>query len=175
MLKPQDVVILLKLIALDDKPWTYPALAHELFMSASEVHAGLDRAQRAQLMNLDQRKVMRQALAEFVVHGVRYAYPPMRGSLTRGVPTGYAAPPLNQLILPGDEPPPVWPDPDGSVRGLELSPLYKSAPKAAAQDAQLYELLALVDAMRDGRVRERALASDELKKRIGKRHGSTAA
>ena len=38
------------------------------------------------------------ALEEFLLHGVRYAYPPERGELARGMPTGYAAPPLNAVI-----------------------------------------------------------------------------
>ena len=36
--------------------------------------------------------------------------------------TGYAAQPLRELIMQPDEPPPVWPDPEGQVRGYEFSP-----------------------------------------------------
>ena len=43
--------------------------------------------------------------------------------------------------------------------------LHKSAP-AAAKDPALYELLALIDAVRDGRVRERKLAEKELSTRL---------
>jgi hypothetical protein len=100
------------------------------------------------------------------VHGVKYAFPPDRGPLTRGLPTAYAAPPLNTLIVLPDEPPPVWPDPEGKVRGYAFSPLYPSVPKAAALDPALYELLALVDAIRDGRARERELAIKELTARL---------
>jgi len=96
------------------------------------------------------------------VHGVKYAYPPERGSLTRGIPTGYAAAPLKSLINQSDEPPPVWPDPEGRVRGYALAPLYRSVPKAVGRDSRLYELLALVDAVRDGRARERELAVKEI-------------
>jgi hypothetical protein len=51
----------------------------------------------------------------------------------------------------------VWPFPEGEHRGVTLEPLYKSAP-AALRDPFLYELLALIDALREGRVRERKLA-----------------
>jgi hypothetical protein len=61
---------------------------------------------------------------------------------------------------------PVWPDPEGEVRGEELRPLYRSAPGAARKDPALYELLALVDAIRGGRARERNLAVEELKGRL---------
>ena len=57
--------------------------------------------------------------------------------------------------------PPVWPDPDGEVRGATLEPLHKAAPKAARRDPALHELLALIDALRDGRVRERQMAEKE--------------
>jgi len=106
------------------------------------------------------------ALKEFLLHGVRYAYPPERGALTRGMPTGYAAPPLNKVIVQPNEPPPVWPYSEGTVRGYSFSPLYSSVPAAAARDPKLYELLALVDALRDGRARERSLAAKELESRL---------
>ncbi len=60
----------------------------------------------------------------------------------------------------------AWPDPDGDVRGEELRPLYRSIPYAARRDPALYELLALVDALRGGRARERMLAADELRSRL---------
>ena len=61
---------------------------------------------------------------------------------------------------------PVWPSADGTVRGLAFSPLYRSAPQAAGRDEILYELLALVDALRAGRARERELAGKEIERRL---------
>lgn len=170
ILKPQDVVILLKLVVLGPRPWTYQRLAEELSMSQSEVHAGVRRAVAARLMNdatTAGGRVNYLALREFLIHGVRYAYPPKRGALTRGMPTGYAAPPLNRVIAPSSDPPPVWPYAEGTVRGLSLEPLYPSVPAAALRDPKLYELLALVDALRDGRARERSIAAKEFEERIG--------
>ena len=113
-----------------------------------------------------QDKPNASALEEFLLHGLKYAFPVQRGSVTRGVPTSYAAPPLNAEIAPGDELPPVWPWPEGDTRGVALEPLYKTAPVAALRDPVLYEFLALVDAIRDGRARERKMAERELLKRI---------
>ena len=172
ILKPQDVVILLKLVAIGGESWTYQRLAVELSMSQSEAHAGVRRAVAARLMSdatTSGGRPVLPALAEFLVHGVRYAYPPERGALTAGMPTGYAAPPLNTVITQPDEPPPVWPYADGKVRGYSLAPLYPSVPAAAARDAALYELLALVDAIRDGRARERSLATKEIERRLAAR------
>jgi hypothetical protein len=61
---------------------------------------------------------------------------------------------------------PVWPSIDGNTRGSAPKPLYETVPQAAADDPKLYELLALIDAVRIGRVRERSLAAKELKLRI---------
>ena len=60
----------------------------------------------------------------------------------------------------------MWPDPEGEVRGATLEPLHKAAPKAAQKDPVLRELLALIDAFRDGHVRERQLAEKELSARL---------
>ena len=166
ILKPQDIFIMLKLVVWNRSEWSYPTLSHELSMSASEVHAGIKRATAARLMDMDRKIPVKSNILEFLIHGVKFAYPPDRGGITRGMPTGYAAQPLRALIVQPDEPPPVWPDPEGQVRGYEFSPLYSSVPKACKIDPNLYELLALVDAIRDGRARERKIAIKEVQSRI---------
>lgn len=165
-LKPQDVFILLKIVSVGSGGWSYLSLAHELGMSQSEIHKGVRRAASARLIDLDSKRFVGKAVEEFLVHGVKYAFPPQRGEVTRGMPTAYAAPPLSSMIVQGDDMAPVWPDPDGEVRGVEFVPLYPSVPKAARRDSKLYELLALVDAIRMGKSRERELAVKELKRRL---------
>ncbi len=166
MLKPQDVLIAVK-IALWQKPcWSYQSLANSLFLSASETFTGAKRAEAARLVDLQRKVVFQGALSEFLIHGVKYAYPAERGSLTRGTPTSYAAPPLASQFAAVKEDPPVWPNSEGAVRGYAFSPLYPSVPKAAAADEALYEMLALIDAIRDGRAREVSLAAQELKVRL---------
>jgi len=166
ILKPQDIFILLKLVSIGKAQWSYASLARDLCMSTSEVHAGTRRAAAAHLMRSQKGHTLKKSFEEFLIHGIKYAFPPDHGSLTRGIPTSYAAPPLKDIISQPTEPPPVWPDPEGTVRGYEFSPLYKSVPKAALKDRKLYELLALVDAIRDGRTREREIAIKELKARL---------
>jgi len=99
-----------------------------------------------------------------LIHGVKYAFPAIRGSLIRGMPTSYAAEPLSGLLQAGNEPVPAWADPEGEIRGISIKPLYKSVPKAAKQDPKLYERLTLIDAIRDGRARERKFAEQELQR-----------
>jgi hypothetical protein len=135
-------------------------------MSPSEVHGALKRAQAAHLAHgseLNSRPNL-SAIEEFLIHGLKYAFPAEHGGPTRGLPTSYAAAPLNRLIAAGDEPIPVWPHPEGKSRGIALAPLYKTVPIAAMGDPLLYEKLALVDALRDGRTRERKLAEQEIKR-----------
>ena len=173
-LKPQDICVLLKIVALEGTPWSYSQLAYELGMSASEVHAGVKRAAEASLMRLEEGWGTPDpgALEELLVHGLKYVFVPVRGGLARGIPTSFAAPGLSALpgletvLVRPDEPPPVWPDDEGEVRGYEFSPLYKSVPFAARRDAKLYELLALVDAIRGGSIEEREAATRELRARL---------
>ena len=146
----------------------YSKMAEELALSQSEVHSAVKRLVESSLVHgaeLNEKPNL-TAVEEFLIHGVKYAFPAKRGSLTRGMPTSYAAEPLSNIIQAGNEPVPVWPDPGGRTRGIEIAPLYKTVPEAAKRDQKLYEYLALIDAIRDGRARERNLAVEELRKRI---------
>jgi hypothetical protein len=167
-LKPQDIVVLIKLLEYGEDRPTYAQIGKDLFLSASEVHAAVQRAKRARLFNMNESggKPNRMALEEFLVHGLKYAFPAERGELTRGVPTAHAAEPLKRKIATDGDPPPVWPSADGKTRGYSFAPLYKTVPKAALRDPYLYEVLALIDAIRDGRARERQIAEKELKIRL---------
>jgi hypothetical protein len=167
-LKPQDVYVVLKLVAARTCRAPYAHLAVELVMSPSEVHASVKRAQTSGLLHgaaLDDRPNV-AALEEFLVHGLKYVFPAERGEMTRGIATSYGAPPLQHLIAPTDEPVPVWPYAEGKQRGISLAPLYRTAPEAALRDASFYELLVVVDALRDGRVRERKIAEAALYRRL---------
>ncbi|WP_316369114.1 hypothetical protein [Candidatus Thiodiazotropha sp. CDECU1] len=169
-LKPQDILVLLKLVTLGDQSWSYNRLAIELGMSPSEVHGAVKRVLKAQLAVHIDRVIQPnfRNLEEFLIHGIRYAFVPERGEMTRGMPTAHAAPPLSDRIVPDQEPPPVWPDPEGEARGMIFSPLYRSAPVASRNDPALYELLALVDAIRGGKARERSIAAKELTRRFNR-------
>lgn len=57
----------------------------------------------------------------------------------------------------------VWPDAKGDMRGAAITPLYKTVPAAVANDSILYNLLAIADTLRIGRVREVEIAKVELK------------
>lgn len=165
-LKPQDVFFLLKLLVLNKKDWSFNKLAVELEMSPAEVHAAAKRALFAKLAVKKQERIEVNVrnLEEFLFHGIQYVFVPERGGISRGMPTAHACKPLSDHFLEENELPPVWPDPEGEVRGESFSPLYRSVPKAAGKDSKLYQVLALVDALRGGRARDKALAKKELAK-----------
>ncbi|MES2687937.1 MAG: hypothetical protein V4706_14030 [Pseudomonadota bacterium] len=100
-------------------------------------------------------------LAEFALHGAKYAFAADKTPLTIGVPTSHSAPAFAGVFAPGSEDY-VWPHPNGTVRGIGIEPLHPSVPFAAMRDASLYEMLALFDALRVGRARERGMAVERL-------------
>lgn len=166
MLQPLDIVLCLKLASIDREFPGYEHLAFELDIALSSAHRSVKRLQHAGLLTAA-RRPQRAAVLELLIHGVRYVYYAKPGELTRGIPTAHAALPLSELIAADTNAvKPVWPDPKGNVRGYAVTPLHKNVPTAALRDAKLYELLALVDAVRIGRARERAIAEDELRKRL---------
>lgn len=205
MLKPQDVVILLKLLADPTYLWSQNQLALHLCMSVSEVNAGLKRLDKSELLILRMQAIFKHktqkakkflslnmkdshlqklkrsparemsyygpilpACEEFLITAVKYFFPVQLGEPTRGIPTSYAAPVFEKKIILGKDPIPVWPYAEGKERGLTLEPLYSSVPKSITQypDQSFYDLLALIDAIRQGRIRERNLATKILKERL---------
>jgi hypothetical protein len=161
-LRPADVAVALEL-ALRPGQGLVP-LATAVGISLGEAHNAVSRLRRARLLRPDERRVVASALADFLVHGVPYAFPGELGAQVGGVPTAHAGPPLAKVFR-GD--PVVWPSVDGTVRGDSLVPLYPAAPRLAGRVPDLYELLTLVDAIRVGRARERTRAAALLRERLG--------
>ncbi len=164
ILSPQDIVILLKIITYGNEAWFQIPLSESLHISQSEVSKSLARSKYAGLLDSKGKKVRRLALLELLQYGIAYVFPQQAGAIVRGMPTAHSAPPLNMIITSDENY--VWPSAKGKMRGQSILPLYPSVVEAAGRDPQLYELLALVDAMRVGRAREKNLAIRELKNRI---------
>ncbi|HAH30802.1 MAG TPA: hypothetical protein DCL44_00635 [Elusimicrobia bacterium] len=167
-IKPQDIVILLKLVALGDRKWRHMDLVAALGLSQTEISFSLNRCRTAGFLDSAKKKVMKAALLEFLVHGLKYVFPARPGPISRGIPTAHSAAPLEGRIVASADEIYVWPYDNGRVRGQSIEPLYDKAPLAAEKDKALYELLALVDAVRAGRAREQAMAVRELEARLGK-------
>ena len=167
-LKPQDLAMAFKLVCLAGQKQPYAELARAMHMSLFEAHACLARLTGARLLTeVDSGPALvMPAFRPLVLQGAAYFFPAVRGEMTVGFPTAYGVEPLKSKVLFADELPPVWPHPDGPMRGATLLPLYPKLPLAAQGDACLYELLALFDALRIGQARERELARGLLEKRL---------
>lgn len=153
--KPFDIVVALRLLR---PASTIAEIAADLCAAPSQVHTALTRLGVAGLLKPEQRESNPRALLEFLLGGVRYAFPVERGPLATGLPTAYSAPPLNAVVDAIDVL--VWPAPklsDG-VRGFSVTPLYPRAPLLKDHDPQTCQLLCVIDALRlgDHRLRPRA-------------------
>lgn len=161
-LKPQDVAVALRLAEMPEA--SYLALGADLAMSPSTAHGSVERLQLAGLLRPDSRQVNRHFLMEFLEHGVRYTFPAKLGVRARGVPTAWSGPALASDFISGDTI--VWPDVKGNAVGQSMAPLYEKAAELANKCPSVYELLTLVDAIRIGRVRERATAIEKIRERL---------
>lgn len=163
-LKPQDVLLLLKIVSNNNPTWNQKPIAEALGFSQSEVSEAVARCKFSGLLAPNGKIVMKLALMEFLQYGLPYVFPQKPGAVVRGIPTSHSATPLKEQIQSSEDY--VWPYGKGTVRGQAIVPLYPSVPEAALRDSVLHELLALVDALRVGRAREKELAVMELKKRL---------
>lgn len=166
MLKPQDILVALKLVALGREKWTYASLAKSLGLSVSETHAAVQRGLESRLLTKlewDGRKAERPLpnlahLERFIVHGLPYVMPVPLGprKICMGMPTADGVKPLDVEFFRSEEYlPPVWPMRGGAVKGWALEPICQTCPAAAKRDVKLYELLALADGLRAGKARVR--------------------
>ncbi len=163
-MRPQDIVVLLKLLVEENQPWNQISLAKALFMSQSEISESLSRSKYARLLYDRGKQVARQPFMDLLQYGILYVFPQQPGVVLRGIPTAHSALPLSNEIQSSENY--IWPYAKGHMRGHSIQPLYSSVIQAVELDPQLYEFLALIDALRVGRAREKNLALEMLKKRI---------
>lgn len=151
-MRPQDIVILLKIVICKDQSWQYRDLAGSLQLSLSEISESLARSEQAGFLDHTRKKVHKLALMEFIEHGLRYVFPQRPGTLVAGVPTCHSYSYYRSKFIADIQY--VWPDTTGEVRGLAITPLYKGVPIAVQKDETLHLLLASIDILRVGKTRE---------------------
>lgn len=159
-MRPHDIVVLLKIVALKDA-WLNKDLSAGLHISQSEISESLNRSAIAGLISPDKKKVFKNALLNFIQHGLPYVFPAEPGSIEKGIATAHSAPVMKDSFISDDNY--VWPYVHGKLRGQSILPLYPKQVQAVAHDERLYNMLALVDSIRVGKVREREKALDLLK------------
>jgi hypothetical protein len=163
-MKPQDILILLKIASLGDELWNQTMIADSLDMSQSEISQSIARSKYSGLIDSTGKKIMSRTVLDFLKFGLSVVYPVKPGMIVRGIPTAHSASPLKELILSNELY--VWPHPFGESRGQAINPLYPTVPNACIKDEKLYELLSLTESLRVGRTRERNLAMDYLERTL---------
>lgn len=159
-MRPQDVAILLKIIAINDPEWQLKPLSASMGISLSEISESLNRSKLAGLVDFDKKRPVRSALWEFIEHGVKYVFPQEPGSITRGILTAHSHAYMKQFIKSDQNY--IWPSFKGKFMGQSIQPFYERQVEAVKDDPEFYKLLALVDVLRVGRVREIEIAKEEL-------------
>jgi len=164
-MRPQDIVVLLKIVSIHNQQWRNIDIANALQVSPSEVSEALNRCRIAGLIDSKKRSVHINSFKEFLIYGLKYVFPVEPGAVVKGIPTAHSASPINEHIASGGDVY-VWPYAKGNQRGQSIEPLYKTLPAIIQEDKMFYELLAIVDTIRVGRARELKIAIEELEKRL---------
>ena len=166
-LLPQDVVVLAKLVSYGGGRPPIAQVAGDLALSPSQVHASLKRLERSRLID--------HSDGQTPLEGGRRVSDPRReirvsGSARRGHPwhadgaRGFSAERPDR----GERRPAAGVAGCGRARYAAPRSSHCTRPrrKPPGRTLSLHELLALIDALRDGRVRERQLAEKELSARL---------
>jgi len=165
-MRPQDLLVLIKIFFWPYGKWTIYEIAESIFISKSEVSNAIRRMKKADLFDSVTNRVKSKNLSNFLINGVKYVFPAVPGKITNGIPTAYSAPPISKKTIDPNSPIIVWPYKKSFIKGPQITPIYKSVPQVALQDAKLYELFALIDALRIGKARELEIAKEEISNRL---------
>lgn len=164
-IKPQDVALLVKLLAhKKSEPLRQVDIAMSLGLSQGEIAKSLLRLNKAGLVN--DRRINRSAVLEFLLHAVKYVFPAEIGALAAGVPTAISSPAHKKMVLQNGDDTYVWPLLKGSARGQSIKPLYPQLAQAALKDADFYDIMSAIEILRMGRSRERKAAEEFLERKI---------
>jgi hypothetical protein len=164
-LKPQDLALLIKLLARQGKDsWRQVDLSIELGLSQGEIAKALARLSKSGLVQ--NKRVNRSAALEFAIHAVKYVFPIEIGPLSVGIPTAISSPAHRHRVVQGDGDIYVWPSAHGKVRGQVIAPLYPKLAEAAMKDEMFYDMMSAIEILRMGRARERKFAEQYLERKI---------
>ena len=163
-LRPSDIVVACQLTISPQAQFIQ--LSQSTGLSAGECHNAVRRLRQAHIVLADDRRLATDVLAGFLIDGVPFAFPPMLGAETIGIPTAHRGPAFASIL----EAPEgfVWPDPGGGIRGQSLVPLFPGAPALPQMNEALYNLLTIVDALRVGTARIRRAAADLLAEQLSR-------
>jgi len=123
-LRPFDVAVGLRLLLEPEE--RYEPLAEALVTRTSAVHRSVARLRLSGLCTPSTRTIARFAFREFLVHGVRYAFPAVHGPDRTGMATAWSHAQVGPFFTDAELPRPmVWQSDRGSARGESLAPLFR--------------------------------------------------
>ncbi|MFC0139657.1 hypothetical protein ACFFJN_05995 [Erwinia mallotivora] len=167
-LKQKGIIEFSEIEAYRESLYTVRNLEKTTGISKTQIADSIKRCTDIALVRKDRKysvpRTNNKSLLEFIVYGIKYVFPVRMGELTRGIATSFSAPVLNEKLFSSGELIAVWPDERAKSKGQKVVPLFHSVPYAVRLDGNLYEMLALVDAIRLGNQREAGLAAKMLEK-----------
>ncbi|MES2525556.1 MAG: hypothetical protein V4598_00655 [Bdellovibrionota bacterium] len=145
-MQSEDVLVLLKIAAIESCEWTPAQLSYELGHTVAEIEASLKR--------LTDKKLLRSTFRpdpdlfkKFLLMELPKLFPVKPGKLTRGILTGAKQAPYFTTGLPYTSIW-VWPSENGKDWGFEIAPLSPHTCFAAFNDRKLRQLLAIAETLR---------------------------
>lgn len=155
-MKSQDILILLGILTWKGPKRTFERLSEFVGVAKTPVVHAVQRLIEARLYNSYLSQVNIPATKEFLLHGVKYVFPhPIvedNATEVKGFITGISNPVFEGKINYAKKF--VWPSAKGNEKGLPIKPLYHSIPDYCFTNIELMDLLAIIDVLRIGRIRE---------------------
>lgn len=160
ILKSEDVLVLLKLIAVEPFHKDLTFLSYELGHDPSEIINSLSRLRTSKLIEDQTHKVLIPNCRKYLFNHLHEQFPTSPGKLTQGMLTGakpdfYFAIGLSYASIW------VWPNPNYPHKGYEIKPLSQQCCFAASNDPRLRKLLALTETIRVSGIKAKKWAENE--------------
>ncbi|MFZ6011768.1 MAG: hypothetical protein ACOYXT_15605 [Bacteroidota bacterium] len=158
-IRPQDIVVLLKIVVLAQtgNDWLKKDLADSLNLANSEITKVFERLRFTGL--IVGTRVQSLTFYEYLIYGLKATFPPSLGPEVRGLLTGSGALPEGNIT--GSDY--VWAHAEGKTKGTSITPLYSEVVFASEKDHNLYLALSACEMLRVGRVTEINFARQWLK------------
>lgn len=163
-----DIVVLLALHRAHEDARARPTswLAQAMSISTKTSHDSLKRLARLRLLAPGNEPAL-TLLLTFITPAAPFLFPAEPGPVSGGMPTAASAAPLNGIFATTEtELGFVWPDADGTERGVSVEPLHRSVPTLARSLPGFHEDVALVDGLRIWNPRIRREADRLLRARL---------
>ena len=146
VIKPQDIVILGKLIS--EKLWpSQKEIADSLNLSQAEISHALNTLDHIGLINLSNKKINKLAITEFVTHALKYLYPIEKKGTGRGILIGPSSSIFKEKVR-SDDYNYIWPNSNGDSKGIIVTPLLPELSSTVLSNEIMCQFLNVVEVFR---------------------------